>query len=310
MKIKNNEILCFGEVLWDRLPSGAKAGGAPMNVALHLNAIGLDATIASSVGNDEAGEELKKFLEDSGMSIAYVQTDEQLPTSEVLVHLDENNNATYEICEPVAWDCIQLTDSLMKKAKQAGLLIYGSLASRDPLTRETLLNLLDYDGVKLIDVNFRKPYDSQEVVERLLERTDIVKLNDEELQVFAAWHNRSESNEYKLIEWFVTKYNIEMLCVTKGEKGALLYCNGKFYEHPGFKVNAVDTVGAGDAFLAGLIASLLNKKEPADALAFACATGAFVASKAGATPKYNMDEIEEILSTDQPTIERNNIQIN
>ena len=310
MKIKNNEILCFGEVLWDRLPSGAKAGGAPMNVALHLNAIGLDATIASSVGNDEAGEELKKFLEDSGMSIAYVQTDEQLPTSEVLVHLDENNNATYEICEPVAWDCIQLTDSLMKKAKQAGLLIYGSLASRDPLTRETLLNLLDYDGVKLIDVNFRKPYDSQEVVERLLERTNIVKLNDEELQVFAAWHNRSESNEYKLIEWFVTKYNIEMLCVTKGEKGALLYCNGKFYEHPGFKVNAVDTVGAGDAFLAGLIASLLNKKEPADALAFACATGAFVASKAGATPKYNMDEIEEILSTDQPTIERNNIQIN
>ncbi|WP_321347823.1 carbohydrate kinase [uncultured Draconibacterium sp.] len=310
MDIKNNEILCFGEVLWDRLPSGAKAGGAPMNVALHLNAIGLDATIASSVGNDEAGEELKKFLEDSGMSIAYVQTDEQLPTSEVLVHLDENNNATYEICEPVAWDCIQLTNSLMDKAKRSGLMIYGSLASRDPLTRETLLNLLDYDGVKLIDVNFRKPYDSQEVVERLLERTDIVKLNNEELQVFAGWHNRLESNEYDLIEWFITKYNIEMLCVTKGENGALLYCNGKFYEHPGFKVKAVDTVGAGDAFLAGLIASLLNKKEPADALAFACATGAFVASKAGATPKYNMDEIEEILSTDQPTIERNNIQIN
>ena len=101
-----------------------------------------------------------------------------------------------------------------------------------------------------------------------------------------------------------------MLCVTKGEKGALLYCNGKFYEHPGFKVNAVDTVGAGDAFLAGLIASLLNEKEPAEALAFACATGAFVASKAGATPKYDMDEIDEILSNDQPTIERNNIQIN
>ena len=307
MEIKNNEILCFGEVLWDRLPSGAKAGGAPMNVALHLNAIGLDATIASSVGNDKPGEELKKFLENSGMSTAYVQTDEQLPTSEVLVHLDENNNATYEICEPVAWDCIRLTNSLMDKAKRSGLMIYGSLASRDPLTRETLMNLLDYDGVKLIDVNFRKPYDSQEVVERLLERTDIVKLNDEELAVFATWHNRSESNEYELIEWFVTKYNIEMLCVTKGEKGALLYCNGKFYEHPGFKVNAVDTVGAGDAFLAGLIASLLKKKEPADALAFACATGAFVASKAGATPKYDMDEIENILSTDQQPIERNTL---
>lgn len=295
MEIKNNEILCFGEVLWDRLPSGAKPGGAPMNVALHLNAIGLDATIASSVGNDEPGKELKTFLEDSGMSTSFIQIDDNLPTSEVLVHLDENNNASYEICEPVAWDCIRLTDSLMKKAKQAGLLIYGSLASRDPLTRETLLSLLDYDGVKLIDVNFRKPYDSQEVVEQLLEKSDIVKLNDDELDVFAKWHNLSIASEHSLVEWFVTHYNIEMLCVTKGEKGALLYCNGKFYEHPGFKVNAVDTVGAGDAFLAGLIASLLNKKEPVDALAFACATGAFVASKAGATPKYDMTEIDTIL---------------
>ncbi|WP_303922269.1 carbohydrate kinase [Draconibacterium sediminis] len=310
MEIKNNEILCFGEVLWDRLPSGAKAGGAPMNVALHLSAIGLDATIASSVGDDEPGAELKKFLEDSGMSTAYIQTDNSLPTSEVLVHLDENNNATYEICEPVAWDNIQLNDSLINKAKQAGLLIYGSLASRNPLTRETLMNLLDYDGVKLIDVNFRKPYDSQEVVEMLLEKSDIVKLNDDELNVFASWHKLSGTDEHSLIEWFVKHYNIKMLCVTKGEKGALLFCNGKFFEHPGFKVNAVDTVGAGDAFLAGLIASLLNKKEPAEALAFACATGAFVASKAGATPKYDMGEIEKILLTDQPTIERNNIQIN
>lgn len=295
MEINNNEILCFGEVLWDRLPSGAKPGGAPMNVALHLNAIGLDATIASSVGNDEPGKELKAFLEDSGMSTSFIQTDDNLPTSEVLVHLDDNNNATYEICEPVAWDCIRLTDSLMKKVSRSGLLIYGSLASRDPLTRETLMSLLDYDGVKLIDVNFRKPYDSREIVERLLEKTDIVKLNDDELVVFARWHKKAELDEKDLVRWFVSQYNIEMVCVTKGENGALLYCDGEFYEHPGFNVNAVDTVGAGDAFLAGLIASLLNKKEPAEALAFACATGAFVASKAGATPEYDMTEINTIL---------------
>ncbi|MFV0267934.1 MAG: carbohydrate kinase family protein [Draconibacterium sp.] len=307
MQINNNEILCFGEVLWDRLPSGAKPGGAPMNVALHLNAIGLDATIASSVGNDGPGAELKKFLEDSGISTSLVQTDEQLPTSEVLVHLDENNNATYEICEPVAWDNIRLTDSLMKKAKQAGLLIYGSLASRNPLTRETLMNLLDYDGLKLIDVNFRKPYDSQEVVEKLLEKTDVVKLNDDELEVFAGWYNQSNSDVYDLVKWFVTKYRVQLLCVTKGEKGALLYCNGKFFEHPGFKVNAVDTVGAGDAFLAGLVSSLIKGKTLDEALAFACATGAFVATKAGATPKYDMDKIEKILATGKPTIERNTI---
>ncbi|MCY1721553.1 carbohydrate kinase [Prolixibacteraceae bacterium Z1-6] len=296
MDIKNNEILCIGEVLWDRLPTGAKPGGAPMNVALHLNAIGLDVAIASSIGNDKAGEELKIFLQNSGVSTAYIQTDDYLPTSEVLVHLDENNNATYEICEPVAWDNLKLTESLVEKAKNSGLLIYGSLASRNPISRNTISHLLDYDGVKLIDVNFRKPYDSQEVVEALLQKTDVVKLNDDELVTFAGWYNKHKYDEHSLVKWFVAQYDIQMVCVTKGENGALLYCDGEFYEHPGFKVNAVDTVGAGDAFLAGLIASLLNKKVPADALAFACATGAFVASKAGATPEYDMDEINDILS--------------
>ncbi len=295
MKIRNKEILCFGEVLWDCLPSGAKPGGAPMNVALHLNAIGLDVAIASSVGNDEAGAELKKFLEGAGMSTSYVQIDEELPTSEVLVHLDENNNATYEICEPVAWDNIKFTDSLKVKAKSSGLMIYGSLASRNTQTRETLMSLLDFEGVKLIDVNFRKPYNSKEVVEKLLEKTDVVKLNDDELAVFAEWYNISNDDENSLVKWFVSKYNIKMLCVTKGANGALLYSEGRFYNHPGFKINAVDTVGAGDAFLAGLIASLLNGKDAENALAFACATGAFVASKAGATPKYNMDEINAIM---------------
>lgn len=296
MDVTKKKILCIGEVLWDCLPSGAKPGGAPMNVALHLNAIGLNVAIASCVGNDSLGKQLKSFLEDSGIETDLIQVHEELPTSEVLVHLDENNNATYEICEPVAWDDIHLTDSLKEKAKRSGLMIYGSLASRNKKTRETLLDALENDAVKLIDVNFRKPYDSKEVVEKLLQKTDIVKLNDDELVQFGDWYQKSHLEERELIKWFVAYYNIELVCVTKGEKGALLYSDGEFYEHKGFKVNAVDTVGAGDAFLAGLVASLLNKKTLADSLAFACATGAFVASKAGATPKYDMNEINGILS--------------
>ncbi|WP_319481415.1 carbohydrate kinase [uncultured Draconibacterium sp.] len=296
MKIKNKEILCIGEVLWDRLPSGAKPGGAPMNVALHLNAIGMDATIASSIGNDDEGNKLKDFLNSSGLDTSYIQTEDFLPTSEVLVQLDENNNATYEICEPVAWDNIRLTNELMDKAKRSGLLIYGTLASRNPISRESIMFLLDYSGVKLIDVNFRKPYDSQKVVEGLLMKADIVKMNDDELVVFANWYNKHKYDEKSLIKWFASQYNIKMVCITKGEDGAILYCEGEFYEHPGFKVDAVDTVGAGDAFLAGLISSLINDKTPDEALAFACATGAFVATKTGATPNYDMKEINSILA--------------
>ncbi|WP_321343714.1 carbohydrate kinase [uncultured Draconibacterium sp.] len=296
MNITKKEILCFGEILWDRLPSGAKPGGAPMNVALHLNAIGLDAAIASSVGNDEAGQQLIDFLQNAKVDTSLVQTDKKLPTSEVLVHLDKNNNASYEICEPVAWDNIQLNDDLSKKAKNSGLIIYGSLASRNKTTRETLLNLLDNDALKLIDVNLRQPYDKQEVLEQLLAKSDIVKLNDDELRTFAGWNGIKSDTEKELIKWFVQHYKVEMLCVTRGEKGAAMFYENKLYEHPGFKVNAVDTVGAGDAFLAGLVAAFLQNKPASNALTFACATGAFVASKAGATPEYDMNEITAIMT--------------
>lgn len=291
---KNNKILCFGEVLWDMLPNGKKPGGAPMNVALHLNAIGLDVTIASKIGKDEIGKELTTFLNSSGMDVQYIQIDENLPTSEVLVQLDANNNATYIICEPVAWDNIVLTKELKEKAAESGLIIFGTLASRNSITRNTLMELLEMDALKLIDVNFRKPYISQKVVESLLFKSDIVKLNDDELGVFAQWYNKHNFDEYDLVKWFTEYYKLKMVCITKGEKGAMIFYENEFYEHNGFKVNAVDTVGAGDAFLAGLVAMLLEKKSPSDALAFACATGAFVATMPGATPKYDFNQIEKI----------------
>ncbi len=296
MKIKDNSILCFGEVLWDRLPSGAKPGGAPLNVAIHLNANGLNASIASSVGNDEAGTELLKFIENSGLSSELIQRSENLPTSEVLVHLDAENNASYEICEPVAWDNIVETSSLIEKVKNSGLLIYGSLASRNDTTRSTLLRLLQENTLKLIDVNLRKPYDKKDILELLLPKSDIVKLNDIELNEISQWYDVTSKDEKELVKWFANQFKIDMTCLTKGEKGALLYTNNTFYEHPGFKIKAEDTVGAGDAFLAGFVASFIQNKTPDKALAFACATGAFVASKAGATPTYDMAEINRILA--------------
>jgi fructokinase len=294
IKIKNNQILCVGEMLWDNLPSGPKPGGAPMNVALHLNAIGQNVSIASRVGNDEKGKKLKSFLKRSGLSTELIQVDDKLPTSEVIIHLDKNNNATYEICEPVAWDNIELSDLLREKARESGLIIYGSLASRNPISRSTILSLLDYDAIKIIDVNFRKPFDSKMVVEQLMKKTDIVKMNEKELLVFGQWYNKHKLVEKNIIKWLALQYDLQIVSVTKGSRGAILYYGGKFYEHHGFKIDAVDTVGAGDAFLAGLVASLTGNQSPAEALEFACATGAFVASKVGATPKYDINEINKI----------------
>ena len=115
--------------------------------------------------------------------------------------------------------------------------------------------------------------------------------------MIATWYNQKYQDNENLLKWLAVKYNLQMVCVTKGKDGAVMYQEGKIYSHPGFVVRTVDTVGAGDAFLAGLVASFLKGEKPEEMLALACATGAFVASRNGATPKYNMNEIERIMNS-------------
>ena len=293
--INSNQVICFGEILWDMLPEGAHPGGAPMNVAIHLKKQGLDPILVSRIGKDDKGEKLRKFLEDLGLNLKFLQVDEKFNTSQVLVHLDQQKNATYEICEPVAWDNIQYSDKLQKVAEKAGLIIFGSLASRTRATRNVLVKLLkNSKATRLLDVNLRAPYDKQEVVEPLLYLADGVKLNDEELLKIAGW-NRKSGCERELINWLAEYYKCPVVCLTRGANGAALFMEDELYDHPGFKINAMDTVGAGDAFLAGLTAQLSSGSSPQDSLEFACATGAFVASQNGAVPDYSQEDISKLM---------------
>jgi fructokinase len=280
------QILCFGEVLWDNLPSGAVPGGAPMNVALHLKRFGINSLIASSVGNDEKGRNLVAFMENSGMETYLVQRHEILATSEVKVWLNEKNNASFEIVEPVAWDEIRLTDDLVKAAEISKAVVFGSLASRNVTTRETLSALLDFDILKIMDVNLRAPFAKREVVEPLLKRSDIVKLNDDELIIIGSWFGLTGEVEV-LLQKLYDFLSLQTLLVTRGENGACLIHNNEFYHHGGYKVDVTDTVGSGDAFLAGFLAALSDGRDMKTAIAEACAIGAFVATQRGATPEYN-----------------------
>lgn len=296
MKIEKDKILCLGEMLWDLLPSGPKPGGAPMNVALQLKRIGLNVQIASRVGNDELGSKLKSYLQSHDLTVDLVQVDSNLPTGEVIVTLDENGNAVYEICEPVAWDNLKYTDNLIQALSETGIVVYGTLASRNSVAQETILKVLDNEALKIIDVNLRPPFIQKEKLEILLMKADIIKLNNEELNHISSWYDRSDEDENKMIRWLSKKYNSSMVCVTKGEEGCVLYSNNQFYTHPGYKITTVDTVGAGDAFLAGFIFAMIQGKTHEEILNFSSATGAFVASKEGANPDYNMNEILQIMS--------------
>ncbi len=297
MKVEANKILCFGEVLWDQLPSGAKPGGAPLNVAIHLQRFNMQAVLASKVGNDAEGRRLKDFMVQSGLSDAFIQTDNELPTSQVLVHLDENHEARYEICEPVAWDCIEPLSQLLTEAASCGIIVFGTLASRNPKTRNTLFEILNGPQLKVLDVNLRPPYHDRKIIEPLLRKAHMVKLNSDELQTIALWFGHDSGEEKTQMQLLMEQFSWKMVVVTRGEKGALVYDGHQFLEHEGFKVRAIDTVGAGDAFIAAFLAGYLNEEPLEEALSMACAAGAFVATQPGATPDYHLNQIFGISKT-------------
>ncbi len=292
------KTLSIGEILWDLLPSGAKEGGAPMNVAIHMKKLGHDALFAGKVGNDAMGRSLASFLLKHGIDTSLLQTDHSLPTGTVEVEFKNNHDVTFDIVDNVAYDNMGVDTELLYAAKDADAIVYGTLASRHETTRETILKLLDAtSGVKVVDVNLRPPYDTKEITALMLSKADIAKLNNYEIQTIAEWY-KIDLPERDTLAWFADRFRLKLVCLTKGENGAMTYesASGNILEHRGYKVNVADTVGAGDAFLSGFLFSFLNKKSLEESLTLASAVGALVASKTGATPEYTFNEVKEIIS--------------
>lgn len=289
----NKQVLCFGEVLWDTLPEGKIPGGAPMNVALHLRQQGIESMMASRIGPDEAGSELIAFLKEHNLYSELIQQDEKLPTCVVSVELDDHRQATYAIPYPVSWDNIQPDSALTEAAKKADVIVYGSLASRDKTSRNTLMELLKSDALKVFDVNIRAPHFDMENLKILGGMANIVKLNSEELDMLAGTELAHLSQKEK-VSFLADYLGVDTLCITRGDCGAMALVEGVFYEHPGFKVEVLDTVGAGDAFLATFIAGILQAETPNIILQKACAVGAFVAAHRGANPVYDPQKVMEI----------------
>lgn len=278
-------ILCFGEILWDTFGNEKIAGGAPMNVARHLVQQGANVLFASRVGTDASGAGLVEFLKSSGLYSNLLQQDEKLPTCEVTVQLDNTGQATYIIPEPVSWDNIQTENFLIEAAVQALAIVYGSLACRDTTTRDTLINLLnETNALKVFDVNLRSPHYTLSTIETLVAGADVIKMNEDEAALLIG--GNTNNIKENIIE-FQKKYHPKTICVTRGENGAMAWHDHEFFEHPGCPVTVVDTVGAGDAFLATFVAGLLKNEPMPQLLEKACKIGAFVAAKRGANPLYD-----------------------
>ena len=288
-----NTVLCFGEILWDTFEDGKKAGGAPMNVAMHLKQQQIDVGFASSIGYDASGDELVEFLKENGLfADDLIQRDERFPTCEVTVELDELQHATYIIPQPVSWDDIELSSFLTHAAVHDSAIVFGSLACRSEVTRDTLLNMLDEtQALKIFDVNLRAPHYTLQTIETLAARADVIKMNEEEADLLIGGSN---GHLREKIEEFRSKFHPKTICVTRGEHGAIVWHDHEFYESPGCPVQVGDTVGAGDSFLATFVAGLLKNEPMQQLVDKACSVGSFVASKRGANPPYD-DKIKALL---------------
>ena len=289
-------IICFGEVLFDVFPTHKKIGGAPLNVALRLASLGINAQIISRVGNDEIGKELLAFIKKNGVDTDTIQIDENLSTGQVIVQLNEKGSASYTINYPVAWDkiiCIPEDEIMVKKADA---LVFGSLVCRDSVSQESLLEIINYAKYAVFDVNLRAPFYTKEILISLMMQSDFIKFNDEELYEISAFMNSPYHSLEQNILFIAEQTNTKHICVTKGSHVAVLYYNEKMYYNSGYKIDVVDTVGSGDSFLAGLLSELLTNSDPQKAIDFACALGAIVAKNEGANPKISSKEINAFMN--------------
>lgn len=287
------QAVCFGEVLWDNFGREKKIGGAPLNLSIRLNSFGIKTSIISQVGNDSFGNELK-FLIEKKITTQLISTIDNFPTSEVKVIVNKKGEAKYDITYPCAWDKIKVIKLYQDAVKKSNMLIFGSLASRDEVSRKTLFNLINLSKFNVFDVNLRPPHFSYTTLINLMKKSDFIKFNEEELEIISKKLGSNFNSINDNIMYISKKTKTKMICVSKGENGAVLFINNKYYYQSGFKVKVIDTVGSGDSFLATILEGLISKKPYDVVLKKACAIGAIVASKKGANPIIKDDEIKKL----------------
>jgi fructokinase len=291
-----SNIACFGEVLWDVFPTHKKIGGAPLNVANRLQALGNDVTMISAIGEGGNGTKLLDYIKEVGINPSCIQVHNEYKTGKVKVMLNEKGSASYDIKYPRAWDKIRLTEINKNAVKNSDAFVFGSLAARDESSRNTLFKLIELANYRIFDLNLRPPYYTKDLLIKLMIEADFIKFNDDELYEVCGYLDSKYRSMEQNIRYIAQKTNTKHICVTKGHHGAVLLYDDKFYYNSGYLIKVIDTVGAGDSFLGSLISQLLNNVNPQEAVDFACAVGAMVAQSEGANPVLLRSDIDAFIN--------------
>ena len=296
-------VLAVGEVLWDLLPSGPRLGGTNANFAVACARLGHASALVSCVGDDPLGSQARATLAAQSAGSAFdatlIQTTAEVPTGTVSVLLGPGGQPQYGISTPAAWDRILATPEAQTRAAAAGALCFGTLAQRDEPSRSAIQALVEAarSAVRVFDVNVRLPFCSPEVVEWSLRHADLVKISEEELELvlgmFGSPARLEASSPWEMEELENAAHTVlayapdcRLVAVTLGPRGSLLVSRTAVHRHPGFPITVEDTVGAGDAFTAGMTHAYLHGGSLAAINEVGNLCGSYVATQPGAMPPY------------------------
>jgi fructokinase len=287
-------VIIWGEVLWDRFPDGDKLGGAPANVAWHLGLAGGWAQLVSRVGNDADGRRAIELLS-SVCDADLVQIDAERATGEVRVAV-EAGEPRYTLMPGRAWERIECTPDVATAIREAGVLIYGTLAQHTDTGiagwRQAIA-AAQRTCLKVCDVNLRRrpetTLDETRAVREALAAADIIKVNDQELERLGQWFGwRDPLGELR--------GGRRVVAVTHGKHGATLYGDHEVVQIAGVHAKpGGDNVGCGDAFIAILVHGMTLGWDLQTSGDAASRWAAAVAGERGATPLFSDEQIDELL---------------
>ncbi len=280
-------VVGLGEVLWDVYPDGAHFGGAPANFACHAANLGADAWMVSAVGADALGDRALAALNERHVHCDPVQRDPAHATGQVHVMLDATGKPCYRIALGTAWDHIAWTDVLARLATRCDAVCFGTLGQRSSTSRATIRRFVEATprgALRVFDVNLRQAFYDAETINASLQLASAVKLNDEELPIIAELCGIGGDTPRETLRALMSRYELRLAALTRGARGALLMEERGEDECAAPSLAAVDTVGAGDAFTATLVAGVLRGLPLSQINVHANAVASFVCSQAGATP--------------------------
>jgi fructokinase len=290
------KILSIGEVLWDVFHDQEFLGGAALNFAINCRRLGHSCMLITAIGMDERGRMARKIMRDSRLTLDMLLEVQDRPTGIAEVETDSNGEPRFTIKRPAAYDSVVLTEDMLVCLGDIDFdwLYFGTLMQTEPRIEAITTQLANLSPrIRCFyDVNLRTGHWNFPLVKRLSSIASVIKLNEEEARILSELDGtpcRDFSLEGFCSGW-ASQHNLNLVCVTRGSEGCYIFNRGASLEVAGYPTAVHDTVGAGDAFSAALLHGLDLSWPILRTAQFANSLGSLVASRAGATPNWSVDE--------------------